>query len=64
MKFLCSCAILAALALTSCNTMIGLGRDTKQGFNWSKAKIQEKRAQSQQSNQQDGYQDQYGAPVY
>jgi hypothetical protein len=41
-----------------------LGRDTKQGFNWSKAKIQEKRAQNQQSQQHDGSQDQYGAPVY
>lgn len=61
MKFLFAGAILAALSLTSCNTMIGLGRDTKQGFIWTKNKIQEKRAQGQQ---QDAYQDQYGAPVY
>lgn len=33
--------IIAALALNSCNTLIGLGRDTKQGYEWTKAKIQE-----------------------
>ena len=32
--------IVAALALNSCNTLIGLGRDTKQGYQWTKAKIQ------------------------
>jgi len=33
--------MLAALfALNSCNTMIGLGRDTKQGYQWTKEKIQ------------------------
>jgi len=61
MKFLFACATLGALTLTSCNTMIGLGRDTKQGYIWTKNKIEEKRSQSQH---QDGGQDQYGAPVY
>ena len=32
--------IVAALALNSCNTFIGLGRDTKQGYQWTKSKIQ------------------------
>ena len=32
--------VAAALALSSCNTMIGLGRDTKQGYQWTKSKIQ------------------------
>lgn len=48
--------LLAAVALSSCNTMIGLGRDTKEGYNWTKNKIQESR--------QPSYEDQYGAPVY
>lgn len=58
MKFLCV-AILTA-GLCSCNTTIGVGRDIKEGFIWSKNKIQEKRQQSQQG----GYQDSSGAPVY
>jgi len=60
MKFVC--ALLFAAALTSCNTTIGVGRDIKQGFIWSKNKIQENRAQGQQ--QQGGYDSGYGAPVY
>lgn len=32
--------IAATLALNSCNTCIGLGRDTVQGYNWTKSKIQ------------------------
>ena len=32
--------IVAALALNSCNTLIGLGRDTKQGYQWTKSKFQ------------------------
>jgi predicted small secreted protein len=32
--------IIAALALNSCNTFIGIGRDTKQGYEWTKSKIQ------------------------
>ncbi len=48
----------AILSLTSCNTMIGMGRDTKEGYNWTKSKWQ----QSRQKNQ--GYGDPYNAPVY
>ncbi len=32
--------VIAALALNSCNTFIGMGRDTKQGYQWTKSKIQ------------------------
>lgn len=32
--------IVAALALNSCNTSIGLWRDTKAGYQWTKSKIQ------------------------
>lgn len=45
--------VVAVLTLNSCNTMIGLGRDTKEGFIWSKNKIQGA-----------GQQDPYGAPTY
>ena len=30
----------AGLLLSSCNTFIGLGRDTKAGYEWTKKKIQ------------------------
>jgi hypothetical protein len=59
-----ACALLLAAALISCNTTIGVGRDIKEGFIWSKNKIQEKRAQSQQQGQGGGYYDDGGAPVY
>ncbi len=32
--------LIAALALNSCNTSIGVYRDAKQGFLWTKDKIQ------------------------
>ncbi len=32
--------VVAALALNSCNTLIGVGRDTKQAYHWTKGKIQ------------------------
>jgi hypothetical protein len=32
--------MVAILALNSCNTLIGVGRDTKQGFIWTRDKIQ------------------------
>ena len=54
------CVLLLALGLSSCNTTIGVGRDIKKGFVWSKNKIQEKR----QSSGGGGSQDEYGAPVY
>lgn len=59
MKFFCL-ALLTLGLFSSCNTTIGVGRDIKKGFIWSKNKIQEKRQQSQQ----DTYQDSSGAPVY
>ncbi len=59
MKF--ACILLLAAGLSACNTTIGVGRDIKEGFVWSKNKIQEKRAASQQQNT---YQDDSGAPVY
>jgi predicted small secreted protein len=52
--FMISAAI--ALLLNSCNTSIGLYRDTKQGFIWTKNKIQ---GASQPSGDYD-----QGAPVY
>lgn len=48
---------LSALALVSCNTSIGVWRDTKVGYEWTKEKIQN----SGNSGQQDY---DYGAPVY
>lgn len=47
--------ILAALfALNSCNTLIGVTRDTKEGYRWAKQKMQKKEPIIEQSN----------APVY
>lgn len=60
MKFLL--VLLATIGLSSCNTLIGMGRDTKQGFIWTKNKIQENRQGS--SQRQSSQQDAYGAPVY
>lgn len=56
MKFFC----LACLAMTlgSCNTFIGVGRDMREGYHWSKRKVQESRQGSAQ-----GQYDSYG-PVY
>lgn len=47
--------IATVVSLTSCNTMIGIWRDTKAGFQWTKAKMQGSGGGSQQE---------YGAPVY
>ena len=46
--------IVAAAALSSCNTCIGIGRDAKQGYEWTKSKFQGGQQQ----------QDTSGAPVY
>jgi len=55
--------LLALFPLSSCNTLIGVGRDTKEGFIWTKNKIQEKtQGGGDGGSQQDSY-DQ-GAPVY
>jgi len=40
MKKLVSAMLAAVFALNSCNTFIGIGRDTKQGYYWTKEKIQ------------------------
>ena len=46
--------------LSSCNTTIGIGRDIRDGYHWSKRKIEE----SRNSGESGGYDDSYGAPVY
>lgn len=51
--------VAAALALNSCNTLIGVGRDTKQGYQWTKSKIQ-----GAGGGGGGDYQDPSGAPVY
>ncbi len=51
--------IIAALALNSCNTFIGIGRDTKQGYQWTKSKIQ---GSGGGGGGSDNYDE--GAPVY
>lgn len=47
--------IATLVSLTSCNTMIGVWRDSKAGYQWSKEKMQ---------NSGGGSQEEYGAPVY
>ena len=49
--------IVVTFALNSCNTLIGLGRDTKQGYLWTKNKIQDSGGGGEQA-------DTSGAPVY
>lgn len=57
MKYLLMLA--AVFALNSCNTTIGIYRDTKAAFLWTKGKIQ-----SNSGGSGGGYEDDYGAPVY
>ncbi|MBG7609210.1 MAG: hypothetical protein IZT59_14460 [Verrucomicrobia bacterium] len=53
--------VLAAFGtLVSCNTSIGVWRDTKATYNWSKKKIQESNSGGGGGEQE--YE--YGAPVY
>ena len=52
-------AFAALLAFTSCNTMIGLGRDTKVGYHWTKEKIQNRNGGGGGGTTYDE-----GAPVY
>ncbi len=47
--------IATALALNSCNTCIGIGRDTQKGYEWTKSKFQGSGGQQQDSS---------AAPVY
>jgi hypothetical protein len=58
-----ACVLLLAIGLGSCNTTIGVGRDIKKGYVWSKNKIQEKR-QGGGGGGGGSSQDQYGAPIY
>ena len=62
MRRLCA-TLLAGIMLSSCNTTIGLGRDIRDGFHWSKRKIEESR-NSGGSGGSESYDDSYGAPVY
>ncbi len=55
MKFLLILA--TAFALNSCNTLIGMGRDTKQGYQWTKSKFEG-------TGETGGTSDPSGAPVY
>lgn len=52
MKFVILLA--AVMTLNSCNTLIGITRDTKQGYQWTKEKIEGASAPTEN----------YGAPVY
>jgi predicted small secreted protein len=36
--------LVTLFALNSCNTLIGIGRDTKAGYQWTKQKIQKEEA--------------------
>lgn len=56
MKFII--VLLAAATLTSCNTLIGMGRDTKQGYHWVRGKMQGSGGGG------GGGGEEYGAPVY
>lgn len=58
MKYLA--LLLVATGLSSCNTSIGIYRDAKVGFLWTKEKIQ-----GMSSGGSDGgVPEEYGAPVY
>lgn len=50
-----------SLVLCSCNTSIGIYRDTKAGFLWSKGKIQ---GWTSGGGESGSYQEEYGAPIY
>jgi hypothetical protein len=60
MKYLILLA--TVFALNSCNTSIGLYRDTKQAFFWTKEKIQG--VGNGGGGGGGGGEDNYGAPVY
>lgn len=51
--------VATVFALNSCNTSIGIYRDTKAAFLWTKGKIQ-----SGGGDSGGGYEEEYGAPVY
>jgi predicted small secreted protein len=47
--------LIAVLGLSNCNTLIGAGRDIREGYNWTAEKV--RRGGGQQEYD-------YGAPVY
>lgn len=51
---------LMVVGVCACNTMIGLGRDTKEGFNWCKRKVEE----SRQGSGGGGGKDSGEVPIY
>lgn len=51
------------IGLNSCNTTIGIYRDTKAGFLWSKEKIQGMTSGGGGGGGAE-YQEEYGAPIY
>ena len=53
---------IAALGLTNCNTMIGLGRDAKEGYMWCSRKISEASQNSGGGDTSGGGHDE--APIY
>lgn len=48
--------LIAVLGLSNCNTLIGAGRDIREGYNWTAEKVR-----GSGGGQQDY---DYGAPVY
>lgn len=58
MKLLTLLAV--AFSLVSCNTSIGVWRDTKAAYNWTANKISE----SRNGGGGEAYDTEYGAPVY
>lgn len=69
MKFTVALLAFSSLLLTSCNTTIGLWRDTKAGVIWTKNKIQNSGNSGGGGGYQSGgsnssYDGEYGAPIY
>lgn len=52
--------IAAVFALNSCNTSIGIYRDGKGAFQWTKSKFQNDGSGGGNT----GYDEEYGAPIY
>jgi len=61
MKFALLLAVV--ISMVSCNTSIGMWRDTKATYNWSKRKIQESNNGGGGADSS-GQEYEYGAPVY
>ena len=54
--------LIALVGLSSCNTSIGVYRDAKAGFLWTKGKIQGMSAGG--GGAEGATQEEYGAPIY